>query len=288
MAIDVKAVLGREFEETKYDWNHKDQILYALGLGVGVGVPATDPKVLRYTYENGLKVIPTFGVCPTFSCLMDVLNVPGFDINPMMILHGEQYLEILCDEIPTAAKTVNSARVTGIYDKGKGALVTIEALTKDEGGTPLFRNIFSIFVRGEGGFGGESGPPAGNEPPNRDPDASVSYPTMTHQAIIYRLSGDYNPLHIDPEFSALGGFDRPILHGLCTFGNVGRAVVEAMCDNDPTRFRSIKARFAAPVFPGETIVTDMWKESDTDIIVTARVAERDVTVVKNTRVTIKA
>jgi len=288
MPIDVNAVLGREFEETRYEWNHKDQILYALGLGVGVGVPATDPKVLQYTYENGLKVIPTFGVCPTFSCLMDVLNVPGFDVNPMMILHGEQYLEILCDEIPTAAKTVNNARVTGIYDKGKGALVTIEALTKSEDGQELFRNIFSVFVRGEGGFGGESGPAAGDDPPERSPDASVSYPTMTHQAIIYRLSGDYNPLHIDPEFSALGGFDRPILHGLCTFGNVGRAVIEAMCDDDPTRFRSIKARFAAPVFPGETIVTDMWRVSDSEIIVTARVAERDVTVVKNTKVTIKA
>ena len=288
MPIDVKAVVGKEFEATRFEWTEKDVILYALGLGVGVGEPQTDPKVLQYTYENALKVIPTFGVVPTFSCLAGAIGIPGFDVNPMMILHGEQYLEVLASEVPTRAKVINTAKITDVFDKGKGALVIIEAMTKTENGEPIFRNEYSVFIRGEGGFGGEGGPPPGNEPPSRNPDASIAYPTLTHQAIIYRLSGDYNPLHIDPQMAAMGGFEKPILHGLCTFGNVARAVIEAVCDNRPECFRSIKVRFAAPVYPGETIITDMWKESDTDVIVRARVEERDVEVVKNAKVTIAA
>ena len=288
MPIDVKKVLGAALDDTRGEWTEKDVILYALGVGIGVGVSPVDPGVLQYTYENGLKVLPTFGVVPVFACLTSTLGIPGFDVNPMMILHGEQYLEVLCDEIPTRAKIVNSAKVAGIYDKGKGALITVDTLTKTEAGKPLFKNVFSIFARGEGGFGGESGPPPGNEPPARAPDKSIAHPTLTHQAILYRLSGDYNPLHIDPQFAALGGFDRPILHGLCTFGNVGRAVIEAYCADDPRKFRSIKVRFAAPVMPGETIITEMWKVSATEIICSARVKERDVEVVKNAKVTIAA
>ncbi|RMD81386.1 MAG: 3-alpha,7-alpha,12-alpha-trihydroxy-5-beta-cholest-24-enoyl-CoA hydratase [Candidatus Dadabacteria bacterium] len=288
MPIDVDAVLGKEFPPAKCEWTEKDVILYALGVGVGVGQSPTDPEVLKYTYENGLKALPTFGVIPTFSSMGGLFEIPGFDVNPMMILHGEQYLEILAEEIPVRAKAVTKARVAHIYDKGKGALVIIETTTESEDGKPLFKNEFSIFVRGEGGFGGPSGPPAGNEPPDRAPDATVEYPTLPHQAIIYRLSGDLNPLHIDPQMAAMAGFDRPILHGLCTFGNVGRAVIDAMCDRDPARFRSIKVRFASPVYPGETIVTDIWKESDTDLILRGRVKERDVEVIKNARATIKA
>ncbi len=288
MPIDVNAVVGAKFEPAHCSWAEKDVILYALGLGVGVGQSQVDPEVLKYTYENGLRVIPTFGVVPTFSSMSGLFELPGFDVNPMMILHGEQYLEILADEIPVRAQAKTQGRIAAVYDKGKGALVIIETITETEDGKPLFKNEFTIFVRGEGGFGGESGPPAGNEPPERAPDATVEYPTLTHQAIIYRLSGDYNPLHIDPQMAAMGGFETPILHGLCTFGNVGRAVVEAMCDKDPARFRSIKVRFANPVYPGETIVTDMWKDSDSDVIVRARLKERNVEVVKNARVTISA
>jgi acyl dehydratase len=292
MPIDVDAVVGKEFEPSEGEYTKKDVILYSLGLGVGVNQSAVAPEVLQYTYEGhkpGFYAVPTFGVIPVFSTLYSTFSIPGFDVNPMMILHGEQYLEILCDEIPVEAKIVTKARVKGVYDKGKGALIAVEAVTSEkETGKDLFKNEFGIFARGEGGFGGESGPAAGNEPPDRAPDASFETPTQEHQAILYRLSGDYNPLHIDPEWTQFGGLDRPILHGLCTFGNVGRAVVATMCDNDPRRFRSIKARFSASLMPGETIITDMWRESDTDIIVSARLKERDATVVKNARVTISA
>ena len=171
----------------------------------------------------------------------------------------------------------------------KGVVLELTTMTKDKSsGEPLFKNVFAAFVRGEGGFAKEGDPKApapGNDAPARNPDAVIEYPTMRQQAVIYRLSGDKNPLHADPNFAAMGGFDKPILHGLCTFGNVGRAAIEAFAGNDPTKFRSIKVRFAKPVFPGETIVVKMWKESATDVICQASVKERGIDVITNARVT---
>ncbi|MFT4570747.1 MAG: acyl dehydratase [Hyphomicrobiaceae bacterium] len=288
MSIDVNAVVGKEMASIPFSWEHRDTILYALGVGIGVGVSPVDENVLRYTYENeNLRVLPSFGVVPAFPALTGIFGVPGFDINPMMILHGEQYTEILCDQIPTKADTTTTSRVQAVYDKGKGALAVLEAVTTTTDGQDLFKNVFGIFIRGEGGFGGESGPPPGNDRPERAPDHTLEYPTMTHQAILYRLSGDYNPLHIDPDFAALGGFDRPILHGMCTYGNCARGAIDAVCGGDPNRLRSIKARFATPVMPGETIIVDLWKESDTKYILGARVKERGVDVVKNAAVVIR-
>ncbi len=260
MPVDLKQALGTKLPAMPFQWNEDTLILYALGSGVGIGTDQTSPAVLQYTYEQGLKALPTFGVIPSFPVLYHLGSVPGLSFNPMLLLHGEQYMEVVARPIPTSASVSTVGTVKAIYDKGKGALLVLELVSKLEDGTVVFVNEFSAFLRGEGGFGGESGPAPGNEPPKRAPDAVVEYPTLTHQALLYRLSGDKNPLHADPGFAKMGGFDKPILHGLCTFANVGRAAIEAFADNDPTRFKSIKVRFVRPVMPGETIVTEMWKD----------------------------
>lgn len=293
MPIDLANAVGAALPAVEYRWNEDALMLYALGSGVGIGQDQTSREVLQYTFENGLRALPTFGVVPSFPMLMGLMNVPALSFNPMMLLHGEQYLEVLETPIPTSATTVTEGKITGIYDKGKGALVVIEAITKRDGGSgsnasgiPVFKNEFGIFLRGEGGFGGSAGPAATNEAPKRAPDKTVETPTQTHQALLYRLSGDKNPLHADPGFAAMGGFQKPILHGLCSFANVGRAVLQAYADDDPTRFRSIRVRFARPVMPGETIVTEMWQESPTDIVLQAKAKERDQVVISNARVTL--
>ena len=171
-------------------------ILYHLGIGAGAGKP-TDPKELEYTYEKDLKVLPSYGVIPVFGAVGGMAGVPGIQINFALVLHGEQDIEIH-RPIPARAKIETHGRIAGIYDKGKAALIVVEVETKEQGGAPLFTNRFSIFARGEGGFGGESGPKAGNEAPTRAPDAVVESPTVSHQALLYRLSGDKNPLHADP------------------------------------------------------------------------------------------
>jgi acyl dehydratase len=286
MPIDTSKAVGAKLAATPYSWNEDTLILYALGAGVGVGTDQTSPAVLQYTYENGLKALPTFGVIPSFTTLAGMMNLPGVSFNPMMLLHGEQYLEVVERPIPTSAKVATDGVVKAIYDKGKGALMIVELTTKDQDGRVLFRNEFGSFLRGEGGFGGESGPPPGNEAPGRAPDAVVEYPTMTHQALLYRLSGDKNPLHADPGFARMAGFEKPILHGLCTFANVGRAAIEAFADDDPTRFRSIKVRFVRPVMPGETIVTEMWRTSPTEIILQAKTKPSGSVVISNAKVTL--
>jgi len=287
MPIDLSKALGAKLAPLEFAWNEDALILYALGAGVGVNADQTSPAVLQYTYENGLKALPTFGVIPSFPVLMGMMSAPGLSFNPMLLLHGEQYLEILERPIPTSATVATNATIKAVYDKGKAALVVVEALTtRTSDAKPVFRNEFGIFLRGEGGFGGEAGPAAGNEPPSRPPDAVVEYPTMPQQALLYRLSGDKNPLHADPSFAKMGGFEKPILHGLCTFANVGRAVIQAMANDDPTRFRAIRVRFARPVMPGDTIVTEMWKASASEIVVQAKVKASGQVVISNAAVTL--
>ncbi|MBI1815089.1 MAG: MaoC family dehydratase N-terminal domain-containing protein [Deltaproteobacteria bacterium] len=264
MPVDLSAV-GKQLAPTTFTYGEKDVMLYALGVGAG-----TDE--LPFTYERDLKVLPTFGVIPAFPALFAMGNV--MQVNPMMVLHGEQRIELFAP-IPTRGTLTSTPTIKGIYDKIKGALIVVDADTVDAKGTLLFRNTFSTFARGEGGFGGDRGPSGPkNVPPQRPPDAVVEMKTLPQQALIYRLSGDMNPLHADPDFAKMGGYDRPILHGLCTFGHVGRAVLQTYCGNDPAKFQAFDVRFSGVVFPGETIVTEMWKENATTIIVQARTKER--------------
>lgn len=280
MPIDVEKVVGAELAEATSSWDADDVILYHLGLGAGV--PQTDANELAYTYEKDLKVLPSFAVIPAFGAMVGFGAVEGFDINYAMLLHGEQEVEIH-KPIPTAATVTTKGRITDVFDKGKGALVITEAVSEVDG-EPIFTNRFKAFIRGEGDFGGESGPPPGNEAPDREPDAVVESPTFPQQALLYRLSGDKNPLHADPEFSKLGGFDVPILHGLCSFGIVCKAVVDELLGGDVTRVTGYSARFAGVVFPGDTIVTKMWKEDGT-ILIEAVNKERETPVITNAAIT---
>lgn len=289
MPIDPKQALGQKLAPVESSWNEDKLILYALGVGVGNGVSQVDPKkVLPFVYENQLKALPTYGVIPMFSAVGGMFGIPGLEFNPMMLVHGEQYMEIL-EPLPLSAEIVTEGVVSGLYDKGKSALATFDFVTKDKKtGKPLIKNVMGTMLRGEGGFGGDAkAPEPGNNPPDRAPDMEVALPTLTTQALLYRLSGDKNPLHIDPQFAAMGGFPVPILHGLCTLGILGRAVLEAYMDNEPARFKSIQVRFSKPVFPGETIISQMWKVSDTEIVCKAKVKERDLDVITNAKVVLR-
>jgi acyl dehydratase len=180
------------------------------------------------------------------------MSVPGLTFNPMMLLHGEQHLQ-LHRPIPSSGTLTSQARLAGIYDKGKATLVHLEARTTDASGQLVCTNHFMLFIRGIGGFGGERGPAqeSFDPPKGRAPDAVVSHVTNNNQALLYRLSGDLNPLHADPSMAAMGGFDRPILHGLCSFGHAGRAIIDSFCDGDGDRLKSIRVRFSKHVFLGQ-------------------------------------
>lgn len=284
MPIDPKKALGAELPAATAEWGADDVILYHLG--VGAGTPPTDAGELEYSYEKNLKVLPSFGVIPVFSQLGGIANVEGLDFNPVMLVHGEQDLEVH-RPIPTSGQIESQAKVAGIYDKGKAALVVLEVESREKGGEPLFTNRFSIFLRGEGGFGGESGPKAGNHPPEREPDHVVESPTLPQQALLYRLCGDKNPLHADPEFAKMAGFDKPILHGLCSFGVVCKAAVDAALDGDVEKVGRYQARFAGPVFPGETIVTSLWREEG-KLLVQAKTKDRDSPVISNSAIALRS
>ncbi len=278
MAIDPSAVVGKQLAEQSFEYNERDLMLYALGAGC-----TTDE--LDFVYEKNLKVLPTFAVIPAFPVMMGIGQV--VEINPVMVLHGEQRIDLRAP-ISTKGRLTTGGKISAVYDKGSGAVIVVESETKDEKGTLLFANTSSIFVRGAGGFGGERGPSASNKniPPEKRPDHTVQYKTLPQQAAIYRLSGDRNPLHIDPEFAKMAGFNTPILHGLCTFGHVGRAILHSCCGGDPARFKSLEVRFAGVVYPGETIVTEIWRDSGNKVIVQAKAAERNEVVIANAAATV--
>ena len=270
MAINL-GLVGKKSDAMPFTYNWKDTVLYALGVGGKI-------DELEFLYEGrGPKVLPTFAVVPSFAAMISVAGDLG--ANPMMILHGEQKV-ILHRAIAPNATLKTTSEVKGIYDKGKGALVVVEARTVDDKGEAVFDNVFSIFVRGEGGFGGERGPEAAKADPPQDkmsaPDFEVVEKTTREQALLYRLSGDVNPLHADPNMAKFGGFDRPILHGLCTFGHAGRAVLRGACGGDPAKLKSFAARFSGVVFPGDTLTTRGWKMDGHQYIVTTSTQEGKV------------
>lgn len=276
MPIDP-SIVGRKLDPIPGEWNERDVMLYALGVG---------ETSLPFCYERDLRVLPTFAVVPPFPAMFTIGG--AMNVNPMMILHGEQRIE-LAGPIPTRAKVTSQPQVVALYDKVKGAVVVVEVESRDDKGTLLFKNTFTVFARGEGGFGGDRGPTgAKNEPPSRAPDAVEEMQTAAHQALLYRLSGDTNPLHADPDMAALGGYPKPILHGLCTFGHVGRAILHRFCGSDPARFKDFEVRFSGVVYPGETIVTEMWFESPTRVIVQAKTKERGEVVLSSAAATIVA
>jgi 3-hydroxyacyl-CoA dehydrogenase/3a,7a,12a-trihydroxy-5b-cholest-24-enoyl-CoA hydratase len=264
MSVDLSAV-GKQLPASQFTYTERDVMLYALGVGAGTDEP-------QFTYERDLQVLPTFGVIPAFPALAAMGT--AMSVNPMMVLHGEQRLELHAP-LPTYGTLTTTPTIRAIYDKGKGALLVVDAETRDAKGRLLCTNTFGAFARGEGGFGGDRGPSGPrNVPPERPPDTVVEMPTLPQQALLYRLSGDMNPLHADPDFAKLGGYDRPILHGLCTFGHVGRAVLRRYCGNDPRRLAVLDVRFSGVVYPGETILTEMWKLSDAELILQAKTKER--------------
>jgi acyl dehydratase len=284
MAIDPSKALGAELGEGQHSYTKDDVILYHLGLGAGV--PATDANELEYTYEKNLKVLPSFGVIPTFGSMGGLGAVDGLSFNFAMLLHGEQDLEVH-QPIPPEATITNKGKIAEIWDKGKAALIVLQVDSTDESGKPLFTNRFSLFLRGEGGFGGESGPKAGNLPPQREPDGVIESPTLPQQALIYRLSGDKNPLHADPEFAKLGGFDKPIIHGLCSYGIVCKAIVDHVLGGDTSAVARWQARFAGVGFPGETYLISHWREGDR-IFVKADSKQRNAPIISNAAVTVRS
>ena len=251
MAINPE-VVGKKIEGESFAYDEDTVILYALGIGAGL-------DEIKFIYEKDLKVFPTFAVIPFMPSLIPLATEAN--LNMFTVLHGEQKI-ILHKEIPTKGSLISTAVCSSVYDKGdKGAVVNMEIESRDENGDLLFENKAVVFDRSGGNFGGDRGPKVEKvEPPEgKNPDFSVSYTTSPDQAALYRLSGDKNPLHIDPEFAKMGGFDTPILHGLCTYGHAGRAVLHSVCDGDPARFKSFGVRFTGVVFPGETLITEGWK-----------------------------
>jgi acyl dehydratase len=261
------SLVGVPGEPQERSWDSKDALLYAVGVGAGLGDPLAE---LEFTTENSegieQKVLPTYAVLIAQGRTSGNLG----DFDRAMLVHAEQAVE-LHRPLPVAGTVRTTSTVTGIYDKGSGALVVTENVAVDAAtGEPLATTRSSAFIRGEGGFGGERGSDATWDRPDRAPDHQVTYQTRPEQALVYRLSGDRNPLHVDPKFAARGGFDRPILHGLCTYGVTGRALLHVLCDSDPARFGSMSGRFSRPVWPGEALTISVWQDGGTALFQTTK------------------
>ncbi len=285
MAINYEKLKNRPFEPVEHTYTTKDSILYALGLGFGSS--PFDDNHLEFTFEEeGFSAVPTMAV---------VLAGPGFwvrepdsGVDWVKVLHGEQGIKWF-KPLPPAATVIGQTRIVDIIDKGegRGALIYSERTLHDKAtGDHIATTSSTTFARGDGGFGGPSGQVKDvHALPDRDPDMLVDIATLPQSALIYRLSGDPNPLHASPTVAKAAGFERPILHGLCTLGTAGRAILQECCNYDVKRMKSLDLRFSAPVYPGETIRTEIWQDGTT-VSFRARVVERDVIVLNNGKVTV--
>jgi acyl dehydratase len=282
MPLDYARLMALELPEREHSYTERDSMLYALG--IGFGSDPMDEAELPFVFEKHLKVAPTMATVIAWN---DGWAARA-GLNVVMIVHGEQRIT-LHRPLPPAATVRAVTRIVDIFDKGadKGAVLLVESRIRDAGsGEPLCTNLSTVFARGDGGFGGPQGSgPAPHPLPERAPDAIVDAKTQASQALIYRLSGDRNPLHADPDFARAAGFPRPILHGLCSYGYACRAVLRAFCDYDPALIRGFDVRFSAPVFPGETIRTEMWRDGNV-VSFRARVLERDAIVLNNGKATL--
>ncbi len=275
MPIAFPAILELATQEEPVAWTDQKSMLYALGIGMGSN--PLNERELPFVYENGLKAVPTFAT--VLAPPIQILARSG--VNFALVVHGEQFVQ-LHRPIPAEGQATASSRIAAVYDKGpKGAILIVETALRDSAGEAMITLRSAVFARGDGGFGGPSdGETPPHQVPARAPDLSLDIPTRPDQALLYRLSGDRNPLHADPGFAKMVGFPRPILHGLCTYGITCRAVLEAYTDFDPAPIRSHQARFSAPVFPGEAITVDLWRDGDV-VSFEARVKAREAIVIKN-------
>jgi len=273
MTIDPAKLLASPPIKTRHEISRHDTILYALGIGA---------EELKFVYEEQLETLPMMALVMAYPGFF--LRNPEYGADWKRILHADQSLEIHAP-LPIEGVLLGETTFDAVYDKGpeKGALVYTSRRITSEDGTHVATATAGAFLRGDGGCGSthEVAPQPHKVPEDRPPDEVVELTTGSNQAMIYRLSGDLNPLHVDPEVAKSAGFDSPILHGLCTYGVVGRALLATCADNDPARLKSMKARFSAPVFPGETIITEIWRESDTQVSFRARLHERNVVVLSN-------
>ncbi len=261
MPIDLAEALGAELPPVEFSWSSNDVQLYHLGLGAGAD--PMDPRELRYLTDRTPQVLPTFGsVAQSFRLTAPpAVRFPGIDVELSRVLHASESV-VVPGPIPPSGTGVAITRFTDIWDKGKAAVIWSETEVTSPDGALLWTQKRSIFARGEGGFGGERGPSTATEPPNRAPDAELTIPTLPQQALLYRMCGDRNPLHSDPEFASAAGFPKPILHGLCTYGIGCKTLVDAFLDGDAARVGSYGARFVGVVFPGETLKLRIWREDE--------------------------
>ncbi|KAF7140749.1 hypothetical protein RHSIM_Rhsim06G0009800 [Rhododendron simsii] len=263
--IDPQLILSYNFPETTYTYTERDAALYALGVGA-CARDALDGKELKYVYhqdgQQSIQVLPTFAALLSFGSLSELNNLPGLQYDPRLLLHGQQYIEIY-KPFPSSGCIQNKASISGLHDKGKATILEVEVKSYDkQSGEPLCMNRMTIYLRGIGGFSKSSHP------------YSYSKNPASQNALLYRLSGDYNPLHSDPMVAEIAGFSRPILHGLCTLGFAVRAIIRCVCKGDPNMIKTISGRFLLHFYPGETLITEMWLEG-LRVVYQVKVKERN-------------